>query len=375
MDSGTLVVLVVAVALTLASQAAERDSDFTRFMRVTVVVITLYFLLNGVLELAAAAGGASTRSALGLSNTTTNLAAAGGLDTGFSLVTLALFAIGTDRIPGLRRLRPGRPISWLALTLFFHSLAANLAPSTATATVAATVSTPQTTADLIVGGLPFAIIGVSAVGPGVRRNLGGVLQRLGVLPLRPTGWLLGVAVGLLLVPLGDPIVTLLTTHLTPADCQVQQQQVAQSLQGVDRTALEQFGIALSAGISEELLFRGALQPRIGILLSSVLWATFHLQYTCHGLPSVSNLYILLLGLFFGSLRKWSGLLAAIAAHVGYDAAILLGASSGVIYRGATLAAELALLVLVAEYAAARLQAGDVPRGTFARRWLSSRRWV
>ena len=353
MDSGTLVVLVVAVALTLASQAAERDSDVTRFMRVTVVVITLYFLLNGLLELAAAAGGASTRSALGLSNTTTNLAAAGGLDTGFSLLTLALFAVGTARIPGLRHLRPGRPISWLALTLFFHSLAANLAPSTATATVAATVSTPQTTADLVVGGLPFAIIGITAVGPGVRRDLRGVLERLGALPLRPAGWLLGVAVGLLLVPLGDPIVTLLTTHLTPADCQVQQQQVAQSLQGVDRTALEQFGIALSAGVSEELLFRGALQPRIGVLLSSVLWATFHLQYTCHGLPSVSNLYILLLGLVFGGLRKWSGLLAAIAAHVAYDAAILLGASNRLIFAMAGAAAILALPLVLVRGAAGR----------------------
>jgi len=330
------------VALALACQASEGDPAFSRFMRVAVVVVTVYFLANGLLELAAAAGGASARSALGLSNTTTNLAAAGGLDTGFSLLTLALFAVGTERIPGLRRLRPGRPITWLALSLYFRGLAANLTPSTATATVAATVGTPQTTSDLILGGLPFAVIAVAAVGPGVRRDPPAALERLGVLPLRPPWWLIGMAVGLVLVPLGAPIVDFLTGHLTPADCQVQQQQVAQSLQGVDRTALEQFGIAVSAGVSEELLFRGALQPRIGILLSSVLWASFHLQYTCHGLPSASNLYILLLGLVFGSLRKWSGVLAAIAAHVAYDATILLGADNSTITRLTVLSVLLAM---------------------------------
>ena len=319
-------------------------------MRVTVVVITVYFLANGLLELAAAAGGASARSALGLSSSTTNLAAAGGLDTGFGLLTLALFGAGTRRIPGLRQLRPGQPISWLALSLYFHGLAANLAPSTATATVAATVSTPQTTGDLILGGLPFAIIAVASVGPGVRRDPPATLERLGVLPLRPPWWLIGVAAGMLLVPLGDPIVSFLTGHLTPSDCQVQQQQVAQSLQGVDRTALEQFGIALSAGVCEELLFRGALQPRIGILLSSVLWATFHLQYTCHGLPSASNLYILLLGFVFGSLRKWAGVVTAIAAHVAYDATILLGADNATIAR----LTALSVLLAMATVAAARL---------------------
>ena len=79
-----------------------------------------------------------------------------------------------------------------------------------------------------------------------------------------------------------------------------------------------------AGTGEELLFRGALQPRVGILLASLLWASFHLQYTCHGLPSASNLYILLLGLVFGALRKRFGLGTAIAAHITYDATILLG---------------------------------------------------
>ena len=315
-------------------------------MRATVLVLTAYFLVDGLLELGAAVGGASARSALGLSSTT-NLAAAGGLDTGFSAVTLALYGRGTGRVPGLRRLRPGRPISWLALCLYFHGLAANLTPSTATATVAATVSTPQSSADLILGGLPFAVIGVCAVGPGVRRGWRASLERLGALPARPAWWLIGAAVGMLLVPAGDPIVTFLTTHLTPADCQVQQQQVSQSLQGVDRTTLEQLGIALSAGVCEELLFRGALQPRIGILLSSVLWASFHLQYTCHGLPSVSNLYILLLGLVFGSLRRWTGLVAAIAAHVAYDAAILLGASNATIGRWSTIAVAVGVLGLVA----------------------------
>ena len=128
-----------------------------------------------------------------------------------------------------------------------------------------------------------------------------------------------------------------------------------------RTVAEQLGIAIAAGVSEEVLFRGALQPRFGILLSSLLWASFHLQYTCHGFPSVANLYILTLGLIFGALRNRGGLLAAVVAHVTYDASILLQASDGT------------LVAIAAVGAAAGAVVAQVPLEEGLRRLISWRR--
>lgn len=346
MDASTALVFVSVAAVALACQAVDPDQpraepvmagvegepparwSGTRVMRAAVVVLVVYLLLNGLIDLAAGLGDDALRKNLGLSGSGSDLLAEGALVTGSSVLSLFLFHRGIRFIPGLRGLRARAPISWLALALFLYALAANLAPSTAVAAVASTIAHPENASDLIIGGLPFAVIGVAAVGPGVRRNAVATLRRLGLLPVSPPWWMLGLAVGVLLIPAADHLVPFLD-RVNPTDCRIQQGQVLQSLGGQMRTPLEQVGIALSAGICEELLFRGALQPRIGILLSTALWASFHLQYTCHGLPAAPQLVIVCLGFVFGGLRRWGGLWAAIIAHVAYDATILLDASPAV----------------------------------------------
>ena len=58
-----------------------------------------------------------------------------------------------------------------------------------------------------------------------------------------------------------------------------------------------FAVSLSAGVVEELFFRGFLQPRIGILGSTALFACAHLGY---GQPFML-FGITLLSLFYGLL--------------------------------------------------------------------------
>ena len=70
------------------------------------------------------------------------------------------------------------------------------------------------------------------------------------------------------------------------------------------------------------LFRGAVQPRFGILLTSLLFAVVHIQY---GL-SPATLEIFLIGLLLGWLRNRSGLVACIAVHAAYNFLNLLLAS-------------------------------------------------
>jgi len=79
-------------------------------------------------------------------------------------------------------------------------------------------------------------------------------------------------------------------------------------------------LSLSAGVVEETFFRGFLQPRAGIALSTVLFVLAHLSY---GQPLLL-LGVCLLSLFFAQLVRWrQSIWAAIVAHAVFDAIQLL----------------------------------------------------
>lgn len=87
-----------------------------------------------------------------------------------------------------------------------------------------------------------------------------------------------------------------------------------------RTVLLRAALALSAGTVEELFFRGLLQPRAGLLLSTALFASAHLSY---GQPFLL-VGVTLLSLLYGLLVRWrQSLWAAIAAHTLFDMIQLL----------------------------------------------------
>ena len=79
-------------------------------------------------------------------------------------------------------------------------------------------------------------------------------------------------------------------------------------------------LSLSAGVVEEVFFRGFLQRRLGVWLSSALFVLAHLSY---GQP-VMLVGIALLSLSFAGLTRWRGnVLPAVVAHTFFDAAQLL----------------------------------------------------
>lgn len=84
-------------------------------------------------------------------------------------------------------------------------------------------------------------------------------------------------------------------------------------------------ISLVAGISEEILFRGAIQPVIGIWWTSLLFIAVHgyirLQSATHFMYSLFT-FVLSMGL--GALFIYLGLISAIAAHFSYDVVVLFG---------------------------------------------------
>lgn len=79
-------------------------------------------------------------------------------------------------------------------------------------------------------------------------------------------------------------------------------------------------ISLSAGVVEETFFRGFLQPRIGIWLSTAFFVLAHFSY---GQPFML-VGITLLSLIYGYLVQWrQNIWPAIAAHTLFDAVQLL----------------------------------------------------
>lgn len=77
-------------------------------------------------------------------------------------------------------------------------------------------------------------------------------------------------------------------------------------------------IGLSAGIGEEVLIRGAIQPRYGIVIAAALWTVLHIQY---------DISFVLVGLFgvgilLGFQRKYLGTTSAIITHALYNMAVV-----------------------------------------------------
>jgi membrane protease YdiL (CAAX protease family) len=72
-------------------------------------------------------------------------------------------------------------------------------------------------------------------------------------------------------------------------------------------------VSLAAGVGEEILFRGALQPRIGIGLSAALFAILHVQYQIPGI-----LMIFVVGVALGLVKQRTSTTFTIVVHVVYD---------------------------------------------------------
>ena len=96
---------------------------------------------------------------------------------------------------------------------------------------------------------------------------------------------------------------------------------ALQVSGLNETLLGNFDtvgewllLAAAAGLSEELLFRGALQPIFGIVPTSLIFAVSHVQY---GL-SPATLTVFMLSVVLGIIRKRSNTTVAILVHGGYN---------------------------------------------------------
>jgi membrane protease YdiL (CAAX protease family) len=173
--------------------------------------------------------------------------------------------------------------------------------------------------DLISQFSAFTVLAYVLVGVGIWRSFPEATHRLGL--SWPTRRQVLVGVGGFLVGMVVMVVAGVLTTVFQPDFN---EEINQATQGITDSVSNPIGaifFGLGAGISEELLLRGALQPRYGLLLSSVLFALLHNQY---GISFVLA-GVFTMGLILGLERKYFGTTAAIITHAIFNTiAVLAG---------------------------------------------------
>ncbi len=161
-------------------------------------------------------------------------------------------------------------------------------------------------------GLGFVIAGFLGVGLFIRRGWRESLERLGITSAFSIRWWLAVtALGLM----SGVLIDNLWTRFQPESMD-QVERLTEALFGpyLEAGLLGALTIGLSAGIGEEIIFRGAAQPRLGLVFTSLLFAGLHVQYTI----SPALIQLLIMGLLLGLARRRVNTTTAIAAHASYN---------------------------------------------------------
>jgi membrane protease YdiL (CAAX protease family) len=267
--------------------------------------------------------------AIDLSGAARTTAGAGGqssteVDVGIMVTAVVAAALASkpmrERVARVLPVDPDNPVHALALVLavllFGTQVTSILFTNVATADQPA-----LTVGDLIAQEAPFLILAAAGVGVFMRRNLPQVTARLGL--VIPTWWqvVIALAAAGMFFAFGQAM-DVLSHTLTP--------DIARH---VDRTTQQLFGglnnpvgiatLALAPGICEEIMFRGALQPRLGLLATALLFTSIHTQY---GL-SLDALSVFVIALGLGLIRKFTNTTSSMICHVTYNLVVGIGVAA------------------------------------------------
>lgn len=160
--------------------------------------------------------------------------------------------------------------------------------------------------------LGLVVLSLLGVGLFVRRDWRQVLERLGLTRHFRLGWWIGAtALGLASGYMIDWLWGWLEPESLEQVSRLTDVLLGQYLEAGLASALT---IGLAAGIGEEVVFRGAAQPRLGLLFTSFLFAALHTQYTV----SPALIQMLIMGLLLGLVRRRVNTTTSIAVHATYN---------------------------------------------------------
>ncbi len=169
----------------------------------------------------------------------------------------------------------------------------------------------------VIQALGLLFLSLLGVGLLTRRRWVQVVDRLGLASFRWRSLLVASVAIVLLVSI-NLVVSVIWVLIDPDQADAVRQISNAMLRDFDSVGTI-FLLAALSSVSEEVLFRGALQPRLGIPLTSLLFAATHLQYAI----SPATLVVFVIGLVLGAVRHYFGTWAAILTHFGYNFGLLL----------------------------------------------------
>ena len=153
-------------------------------------------------------------------------------------------------------------------------------------------------------------LGLAGVGLFLKRDWRQSRERLGLTAMTAQHWV-WAAVGLAAVAGLNAGMEWIELHQFPA-LAVEDAKATQMI-AAHLSLSATIVLGISAGVGEEITVRGALQPRLGLVLSSLLFASGHVQYTWFGVLTVG-----LLGVSLGLLRQKTNTTTAMVVHGLYD---------------------------------------------------------
>ncbi|MGA7671788.1 MAG: type II CAAX endopeptidase family protein [Nitrolancea sp.] len=248
----------------------------------------------------------------------------GSIDSNNYMIAATGIAIGVPLIPQVRRLcsrfmpfDPVSPADMIGLSTLLatavYSVGISLR-SDANVNIGSVSAT-----ELVSQAVALIFISYFGVGFLMNRRFRDATDRLGLNSItgRQLGRAVALVAGLFAVTIASGI---LTYYLEPnLDKQIQDnlKNMTQDVSSIGGALL----LGISAGAGEEILFRGAIQPRYGIIFTSIVFASLHIQY---------GISLTIVGIFFVSIllgieRKRVNTTASMVTHVIYDVlAVIMG---------------------------------------------------
>jgi membrane protease YdiL (CAAX protease family) len=316
----TVVFLALSAAITFVGPSGDRTGQLAIWIVLVPLLAANFAERFGWLRWVLWAGAGLVAVALLFASVAVPYTRGGSADATSLIFGATAFAIVLTLIPSVRSLAahvipidPKRPTHTMALQLAVLTLAVWLLSQVGGRALDPQAYAQLTPIDTIRDELPLFAAGFVGVGLVVRRNLRQSLQRLGL--VRPTWTQVLVAVALTEVLFAVNLGTQhLSDWLTP-DVSRRVTDVSNHIYGgLNGNILAFVLLSLGAGVAEEVLFRGALQPRLGLILTSILFTSVHVQYGI----SFIVLTVLIAGLALGVLRLYACTTACVITHFSYD---------------------------------------------------------
>ena len=174
------------------------------------------------------------------------------------------------------------------------------------------VSTEIRVADLFINAIAFVSIAYLGVGFLINRSFANATQRLGL--VKPSLRDIMIALGCVVLALMASVASSILMQIFQPDLVDDLQDTLMELPGDINVFWAALLIGLTAAVGEEVLMRGAIQPRFGIIFTSLVFALLHVQYGI----TFAMVGVFFAGIVFGLERKYVNTTACIITHMLYN---------------------------------------------------------